>query len=254
MNTTRNILIGILSAVAIIGAYALVTQKPTWVRIATYSTSLQGRTPQQKHNSILAAQKLDGIVIQPGKVFSFNKTVGAWSRYEGYRKAPVSYNGQMIKAWGGGVCQTSTTLYNAALLAGLEIIERHQHRFAPEYVPPGRDAAVAFENIDLRFKNPYPFPIRIENRTTNDRLQFEILGKQHLNSKIQIIHEIQRVETPEELFLESSAFTSRTAHPGNPGFAVEVYRVFQSASGIRKELLSRNTYPSAPKITFSNRK
>lgn len=228
------------------------TQKPSWVRLATYSTSLQGRTPSQKHNSILAAQKLDGVVIPPGKVFSFNNTVGAWSRYEGYRKAPVSYNGQMVKAWGGGVCQTSTTLYNAALLAGLEIIERNQHRFAPEYVPPGRDAAVAFENIDLRFRNPYSFPILIRNRTTEERLQFEILGKERLDCEIRIVHEIHRVNPPKEFSLRSSSFVSRTAHPGNPGFTVTVYRLFQSSKGIRKELLSRNTYPSAPRITFSS--
>ncbi|HWP31403.1 MAG TPA: VanW family protein [Fimbriimonadales bacterium] len=249
----RIILTCILLVPTIFGSFGLITQKPSWVRIATYSTSLQGRTLSQKHNSILAAQKLDGVVIPPGKVFSFNKTVGTWSRYEGYRKAPVSYNGQMIKAWGGGVCQTSTTLYNTALLAGLEIIERNQHRFAPEYVPPGRDAAVAFENIDLRFKNPYPFPILIKNRTTNERLQFEILGKKPLNCKIQIVHEIHKVNVPKEFSLQSSSFVSRTAHPGNPGFAVTVYRVFQSDRGIRKELVSRNSYPSAPRITFSSR-
>src|SRR5207302_1442552 len=81
------------------------------------------RTKAQKRNAILALKKLDGAVIAPGETFSFNTRVGTWSRDQGYRRAPVSYNGTLIASWGGGVCQTSTTLYNAALLAGMKIID-----------------------------------------------------------------------------------------------------------------------------------
>ena len=144
------------------------------VELAGYATSLRGRTGSQRHNAKKSAQALDGKVIAPGALFSFNAVVRSWSWNQGYVKAPVSFDGELIRAYGGGVCQTSTTLYNAALLAGLPIVERHPHVFAPHYVPPGRDAAVAQRNIDLRFRNPYPWPIRIAASTNEDRLEIRL--------------------------------------------------------------------------------
>ena len=76
-------------------------------------------------------------IVLPGQVFSFNKTVGSWTADRGYVRAPVSYDGELIKSWGGGVCQTSTTIYNAALMAGLEILERHHHHWPARYAPLG---------------------------------------------------------------------------------------------------------------------
>src|SRR5690349_13198224 len=127
-------------------AQLMATPSPQ-VEIAGYATSLQGRTHGQRHNAELAAAALDGKTIAPGAVFSFNQTVKSWSLDEGYVKAPVSFDGELVRAYGGGVCQTSTTLYNAALLAGLPILERHPHVFRPQYITPGRDAAVAQPGI-----------------------------------------------------------------------------------------------------------
>ena len=125
--------------------------------LAGYATSLRGRTAAQSGPTRQkAAQAINGKIIAPGATFSYNQTVKSWSWDAGYVKAPVSYDGELVKAYGGGVCQTSTTLYNAALLAGLPIVERHAHTFAPHYVPPGRDAAVAQYDIDLRFQKPLP--------------------------------------------------------------------------------------------------
>src|SRR5213594_2378751 len=97
----------------------LAAAPPAQVEIAGFATSLKGRTTSQRHNAILSAQELDGALIPPGRVFSFNHRVRTWSQDAGYVKAPVSYDGELVRAYGGGVCQTSTTLYNAALLAGL---------------------------------------------------------------------------------------------------------------------------------------
>jgi hypothetical protein len=92
-----------------------------------------------------AAAALNGAVIAPGRELSFNHVVASWTPDRGFVLAPVSYDGQLVVDWGGGVCQTSTTLYNAALLAGMEITERHRHFWPPRYAPPGADAAVHFE-------------------------------------------------------------------------------------------------------------
>src|SRR5687767_11452496 len=110
------------------------------IEMAGYATSLLGRTSGQRHNARLAAEAINGKAIAPGEVFSFNRAVKSWSVDQGYVKAPVSFDGELVRAFGGGVCQTSSTLYNAALLAGLPIIERHPHVFRPQYIAPGRDA------------------------------------------------------------------------------------------------------------------
>src|SRR5438132_13609304 len=91
-----------------------VAPNPT-VELAAFATSLNGRTASQRHNAMLSANDLNGSIVPPGEVFSFNKAVKTWSADEGYVKAPVSYDGELVRAYGGGVCQTSTTLYNAAL-------------------------------------------------------------------------------------------------------------------------------------------
>ena len=140
MNGSKALEIGAAAALLALGGgmfLRLSSAPPPEVKISGYATSLKGRTASQRHNAQRAAELLDGKVIAPGEVFSFNRVVRSWAQDTGYVKAPVSYDGELIKAYGGGVCQTSTTLYNAALLAGMPIIERHPHVFAPHYVPPG---------------------------------------------------------------------------------------------------------------------
>ena len=144
--------------------------------LGAYGTDLDGRTPHQSYNARRAAAAIDGVVIAPGQVFSFNRTVRGWSADRGFLKAPVSYDGVLVDDYGGGVCQCSTTLYNAALLAGLPILERHPHTFAPGYAPPGRDAAVAYAGVDLRFRNPYGWPLTIHAARTGHMLVCRITG------------------------------------------------------------------------------
>lgn len=138
--------------------------------LVEFATSLEGRTPGQRHNAWLSAKRINGIILQPNAPWSFNQAVGPWVPSEGYVRAPVSYGGILVPAWGGGVCQTATTLYNAALLAGLEIVERHPHTLAPSYIGVGRDAAVAQGIADLKLRNPYPFPCRVVFKVTESRL------------------------------------------------------------------------------------
>jgi vancomycin resistance protein VanW len=175
----------LLGLLAFGGAFAgwLAQSTPKERVLASFSTSLKGRTRGQKHNARLAARSLDNRVIPPQGVFSFNQTVRSWSVDGGYSKALVSYDGELVRAYGGGVCQTSTTLYNVALLAGLPILERHPHVFVPGYIAPGRDAAVAYPGIDLRFQNSNPYPLRIRARVRGDRLEISILGTRTSNNQ-----------------------------------------------------------------------
>lgn len=229
---------GVAAALAI----QLAATPPPSRLMAAYFTSLEGRTGSQRHNAHLALEQLRGAVVAPGETFSFNQTVGSLSRDQGFRRAPVSYNGTLIDDWGGGVCQTSTTLYNAALLAGLELVERHPHRFAPSYVPAGRDAAVAFSSVDLRFRNPYPFPVRFSGRIDGDRLVLEVWGKRVPAERPQIVQEVHGLQTPGTLVLEGPA--PRVRNTGKAGSEVATYRVI----GDRRELLSLDSYPVMDRV------
>jgi vancomycin resistance protein VanW len=235
---------GAVIATACFGTLAYTISRPSEVTIARYATSLQGRTRSQRHNSDLALARLNGAVIQPGETFSFNKRVGTFSRDQGYRKAPVSYNGQLVDSWGGGVCQTSTTLYNTALLAGMTIVERNRHRFAPSYVPPGRDAAVAFDTIDLKFRNPYNFPVRIEAVDKEDRVEIQILGAHVLNQQPEVVSEMAQIHEPAFFKIGERDEFGRMRNSGKSGFEVNVYRFI----GDRKELISSDNYPVMNRI------
>ncbi len=225
------------------GAVALASV-PREQRLSSFATSLFGRTASQRHNSKLALEHLLGVTVPPGETFSFNQRVGTFSRDEGYRKAPVSYNGQLIDDWGGGVCQTSTTLYNAALLAGMTIIERHRHRFAPSYISPGRDAAVAFSNIDLRFTNPYAFAVRIEGSVVGDSLKLEFVGSHPLPAKPEVVQDVTQISRPIEFRLGEAHGPTHVRNSGKQGCEVTVYRII----GDRRELISSDTYPAMNRV------
>lgn len=233
-------IIGLTAGAAVIG---IASQSPGPTKVGEYKTPIEGRQADQRHNAFLALKKLKGRVIQPGQEFSFNKAVGTWSRDQGYRRAPVSFNGTLIDAWGGGVCQTSTTLYNAALLAGLEIVERHSHRFAPSYVAPGRDAAVAYPNIDLRFKNTLDYPLTIEGEMVAETLVLRLVGRGKAPIRPEIRTRILKKTEPMNLTLGTGS-VGRVRSPGKPGWEVETYR--ETPQG--KELISRDSYPVMQRV------
>ncbi len=246
--------LALLLALGALLFFQLAVAPPPEVEIAGYATSLRGRTVSQRYNARKAAAALDGKVIAPGAVFSFNQTVKSWSLDQGYVKAPVSYDGELIKAYGGGVCQTSTTLYNAALLAGLPIVERHPHVFAPHYVAPGCDAAVAQRNIDLRFRNPYPWPLRLRASAGDDRLDIRIYGAEKPKTQVQVTTDVLSTITPAHLsrvVYRSGNLAGQTyvRNPGATGYRVISYRLFlQNGREVRRERLADDTYEAMNRI------
>ncbi len=253
MNSSRWLEMGAVAALLAVGGgmfFRLSTAPPAEVEVSGYATSLKGRTASQRHNAQRAAELLDGKVIPPGATFSFNKVVRSWAQDTGYVKAPVSYDGELIKAYGGGVCQTSTTLYNAALLAGLPILERHPHVFAPHYVPPGRDAAVAQYTVDLRFRNPYPWPLRIRTSAEGDTLDIRLYGSKRPGQTAQITSDILEKSLPQHLTRvayrsDTHAGSAYLRNPGAIGYRVVTYRI-QSKQGqeVSRERLGDDTYQS----------
>ena len=219
--------------------------------MGSYVTSLQGRTKGQRINGERAARALDGVVIAPGHTFSFNKTVGSWTPDRGYVLAPVSYDGELIVDWGGGVCQTSSTLYNAALTAGLVVKQRHRHNWVPKYVPPGRDAAVAQYTTDLCLRNPYAHPVRLHAVIREDSIGFEILG--NLNGPVASVDCTPSATVqPISVTKHDDRLTGgqrRVITRGRPGIRVAVYRTYlHGARTGQRELISQDSYPAMNQV------
>ncbi len=143
--------------------------------ISSYTTNIIDKSTGRVHNLRLALQKLDGTIIEPGTYFSFNDTVGKADEASGFKKALVIKEEELEMDEGGGICQISSTLYNAAELAGMEISERHSHTKDVGYVPEGKDAAIAYGEWDLKFKNTSPFPIKIETTITEKQVMISLV-------------------------------------------------------------------------------
>lgn len=135
--------------------------------LASYSTNLINKDKGRIHNIRLGAKRINGYKLKPNDTFSFNSIVGNRSIENGFKSATIIVNGEYDEGVGGGVCQLSTTIYNAADKAGLEIVERHDHSRPVNYVPKGRDAAVNYGDKDLKFKNTKQYPIRIQVYVNN---------------------------------------------------------------------------------------
>lgn len=144
--------------------------------LSQYSTSYSTRNQKRTTNLRLAANKINGTVLMPGETFSYNKVVGERTIAAGYQEAPIYVSGKVVDGLGGGICQITTTLYNAVVYANLEIVERSNHQFVPSYAPASRDATVVYGSIDFKFKNNRNYPIKILCSVQNGIANFQIYG------------------------------------------------------------------------------
>ena len=139
----------------------------------SYNASLRGRTTNLK----MAARNINGTIVAPGAIFSANKTIGPRSAAAGWREAGMFVSGQVVSGTGAGICQASSTLYNATLLANLPIVERHPHSMRVTYVPPSQDAALLWGQKDFKFRNNTGGAIRIETNVSGGKFVAKIWGE-----------------------------------------------------------------------------
>lgn len=142
-----------------------------------FYTSFTSSTNERKHNVETASRTLNKIFVDVGGEFSFNHTIGPRTEAKGYKTSKIIVNGQFVDGVGGGVCQVSTTLYNAVLLAGLKITEYHPHSLPVSYVSPSFDAMVSYGGADLRFINNTHNPIIIYSTTQDGIIRIQIYGE-----------------------------------------------------------------------------
>jgi vancomycin resistance protein YoaR len=218
--------------------------------IARFETPITIKDPNRLVNIKLAAKALNGAVVKPGQVFSFNGTTGPREPQFGYLEAKEIYRGQFVLGYGGGVCQVSSTLYNAALLANLEIVERYHHSRPLSYVPLGRDATVAYGRLDLKFRNSTPNPVLITAGVIGDSsIRVQILGVRTPGVQVAVVTRGEKsFKAPvEEVLSPELRFGRRVVEdPGIPGYEVSVFRVIKSGGDRREELISRDRYPAQP--------
>ena len=192
--------------------------------LAEFSTNYNARDTDRTTNLRLAAEKINGTVLMPGETFSYNTVVGERTIAAGYKEAAMYQNGEVVDGLGGGICQISTTLYNAVLYSNLEIVERRNHQFVPSYAKAGRDATVVYGSIDFRFKNTRNYPVKILCTVSGGVAKCQIYGlKENPDYDVEI--------------------TSRVTETTSTSIKSETYKtVRQNGQVISSERINKDTY------------
>lgn len=151
-------------------------QTPVEEELNVYTSKVLDKSADRVNNLQIACNILNNHIINPGETFSFNDVLGEASEEKGYKKAKVfDSNGNVYKDYGGGVCQVSSTLFNAIEPCNIEIVERHHHSKRVYYVPEGKDAAISHDNCDFKFKNNNQYPIKIYSSADKNNVTIRIV-------------------------------------------------------------------------------
>ena len=222
-------------------------------QLATFTTRYDVSDVDRTTNLRLACQKINGTVLLAGETFSYNDVVGARTVAAGYKNAKIYEAGQVVDGLGGGICQISSTLYNAALLANLEIVERRNHQFVTSYVPAGRDATVVYGSTDFKFKNTRQYPIRIVATANAGIATISIYGIKEEN-EYTFKFSTKTVSTIpySTQYIDDSTLPQGTEvvkQKGANGLITETYITkLLNGKTISTELLSRDTYSAMTRI------
>ncbi|MBS4192124.1 VanW family protein [Bacillus sp. FJAT-49705] len=167
-------------------------------QIGQYVTYYNENNKARSHNISLATEAINNYVLFPGETFSFNRIVGKRTKERGYMRAPVIVRGELAEDIGGGICQVSSTLFNAADRAGLVMIERYSHSKKVPYVPPGRDATVSWYGPDFSFKNKYSFPLLIRAKAIGGQMIIRIFSSDEIDYEPRFVPGASKM-LPEEI-------------------------------------------------------
>ena len=228
-------------------------------KISAYSTRYDGGDKDRSTNLEIACKKIDEKIVLPGETFSYNKTLGARTTKAGYKTAKVYENGAVVDGIGGGICQISSTLYNAVLKANMQTVERRNHQFITSYVPEGRDATVAYGVTDFKFKNTRKYAIKIKATASNGVATISIYGIKE-NPEYNITFETKTISTipVTEKYIEDNTIaegTEEIKQKGANGCVTETY-IIKSLNGqvVSKDLLSKDTYSAMQRIILKGTK
>ena len=218
------------------------------------TTSVSGSS-NRKSNVKLSASVCNGIILLPGDVFSYNDTTGSRTADKGYLPAPSYVGGKSTDEIGGGICQTSSTIYYAALLSNLKIVERANHMYDTGYIPLGMDATVWYGSTDFRFENDTDYPIKLVTSYQNSRLTVQIYGTKVDDTYVKMTNKVLSStpwETEYKVDPSLPVGSTKTEQTPYTGYVAEAYRNIYSGDGelISSTLESKNTYRSRNKIVL----
>jgi vancomycin resistance protein YoaR len=226
--------------------------------LAQSSTSLFKNMPNRTDNILLACRLINQTVLMPGAAFSFNQTVGARTKEKGFKSAPTFLMGQVEDSIGGGICQVSSTLYYACLLADLEIVSRTNHSMYVDYFEePGFDAAVSWGAIDFEFRNNTNNAIKIYSWVKDTTLYVRIAGTK-INNNTVVMESKTLSTTPYKTLYRDNPHLppgrKKVVQESHTGFVVETYRVLKEANGniINRKLEAKSIYNKSDEIIEFN--
>lgn len=219
-------------------------------KISSFTTVFKPSDINRTENIRIASKQTNGVLILPGDVFSMNKALGPRVISKGYKEAPVIINGTIVPGLAGGICQVTSTIYNATLLSNLEIVERRQHGLAVSYVGVGRDATISGDVIDFKFRNTNKYPIYIYAAMGKSSLTVSLYGaNEHPGQFVQITSEItERIKPDIEYIYDSSLDNGVKITEDKPitGIKSKTYKkVFQDGKLISNEMISQDFYKPA---------
>lgn len=217
-------------------------------RISGFSTDYGSISSSERANNIiLATRSINGKILMPGDSFSFNDVVGERTAEKGYQAAPVIIGNQVDSGLGGGICQVSTTLYNAILRANIKSEERAHHTLPSHYVPLGMDATVDYGNLDYKFKNTLDYPIYIEADSSGGVVAFNIYSNQALVSTVTEVHSnVYQTIQPNVKYVDDSTLavgqTEQVQAPST-GYKVKVTKkTTKNGAVISEDLIADDFY------------
>lgn len=218
--------------------------------LSSYSTVFGGLSGRD-YNIIKSTNDSGGMLLKPGEEYSFNKITGEKTIANGYRTAPVIESGKLVTGIGGGVCQTSSTIFNAALLSGMEITERRSHSIPSDYVKMGRDATVYDGNPgqDFKFKNPFKHNVYVKNFISGNKLVSQIFGAKEDKQNIDIATELLSSYSLGSKVINDPSLPAGkrvVKEYSRPGYKVVTYRIYKDANGktIKTENIGYSNYPA----------
>ena len=222
--------------------------------LGTYTTDFGTSSAGRAQNVRNGASKINGHVLYPGEQFSVYEAVNPFTAENGYELAGSYENGTTVQTYGGGICQVSTTLYNAVIRAELAIDERFCHSMIVSYVKPSMDAAIAGTYKDLKFTNNYDFPIYIEGYTTGMQITFTVYGEETRPAGREVIFESETTSTtePETKFVSSDSQPIgyvNTDQNSHTGYTARLWKIVkENGVEVSREPYNNSTYNASPKI------
>lgn len=221
--------------------------------LSKYTTIYDAGNTSRSTNIAIAARTINGKIILPGETFSYNKVLGNTTKEKGYQLGGAYVNGKVVPAYGGGICQVATTLYNAVLYANLEIIERYNHSYSVSYVPASRDATVSYGGKDFKFKNSRTYPIKLVASAKNGVISISFKGiKEEKEYDIEITSTTLSTTPFKTTYQDNPDLAEgkeKVVQVGHNGMKSKAFKVVKyNGKIISKTLLSADTYQPMNKI------